>query len=170
MIVQPWGCSTATHGEVFRRTSLWFSVFALSTRVKHQRRELTILTLNRSLCLFWPLGSHCNLLYRSLFLFLSLCLCLSLHLSQGLWMRRGRWWGQSESSLRWRWLCLNLPLFKGAGPVAMSWPASHVSAMRGNTSAPSQRGRERERSCAIKWTPRVKCTMPCYGFHVTHHP
>lgn len=75
MIVQPWGCSTATHGEVFA-ARLWFSVFALSTRVKHQRRELTILTLNRSLCLFWPLGSHCNLLYRSLPLSLSLSLSL----------------------------------------------------------------------------------------------
>lgn len=40
----------------FHSTSLWFSVFALSTRVKHQRQGLTILTLNRSLCLFLASG------------------------------------------------------------------------------------------------------------------
>lgn len=42
--------------ERFYRTSLWFSVFALSTRVKHQRRELTIFSHNRSLCLFLASG------------------------------------------------------------------------------------------------------------------
>lgn len=42
--------------ERFYHTSLWFSVFALSTRVKHQRRELTIFSRNHSLCLFLASG------------------------------------------------------------------------------------------------------------------
>lgn len=86
------GCSVATHREAFHCTSLWFSDSALSTRVKHQRQGLTILTLNPSLCFILLFSSLaygfavicCIFPSHPFFSPRSLRLRLSLHLSQGL--------------------------------------------------------------------------------------